>query len=330
MEHGGQLNAASRRHGIAVCDWLDVSTGIAPWTWPVPSLPESVWARLPEDDDDLLAAASSSYGCAPQCLVAVPGSQFAIRELPLMLAPASVLVPRTGYAEHARCWRQAGHRLQWYDNLEELMRLAPQAEHAVVINPNNPTGRCCSIDWQLALRRELRSGGLLVIDEAFMDLRGRGIMPQLPLPGIIALRSLGKFFGLAGLRLGFAAGDEQALAALRRKGQPWGVSHPARWVGSRALRDEHWQRAQRRRIIAANARLAALLQQHFPAAEILSAGLFVSIWFAEPCRAPAVHHALAKQGVLTRLGDDHRWLRVGLPGDQEARLARALESLEVA
>lgn len=328
MEHGGQLAKASRRYRIPVADWLDLSTGIAPWTWPVPPLPETVWSRLPESGDGLLEAAGAYYGCAPELLTAVPGSQFAIRQLPQALAPASVLVPEVGYTEHARCWREAGHRPVWYRDLDALREMVAQADHAVVINPDNPSGRVCDPGWLSALRGEMRQDGLLIIDEAFMDVGDHSVVPQLPLPGILALRSLGKFFGLAGLRLGFVAGDVPALATVQQQLQPWGVSHPARWVGCGALTDVDWQAEQAARIATGLERLTALLQRVFAGNRIRSAGLFATVFFDDQTSAPAIHDALAQQGVLARLGDNRRWLRFGLPAEDEPRLTAALDNME--
>lgn len=330
MRHGGQLAAAASRYGIPEVDWLDVSTGIAPWSWPVPSLPETVWARLPEMDDGLLQAAAGYYGCAPDLLTAVPGSQYAIRQLPRLLAPATVAVPAVGYAEHAHGWRAAGHRLLWYRDVAELPGLMALADHAVVLNPDNPTGRCCSAEWLLALRREMQETGLLVVDEAFMDTGRESLIPHLPASSVVVLRSVGKFFGLAGLRLGFVIGNAPQLALLGKQILPWGVSHPARWVGAAALVDRVWQVDQRRRIANGAERLMLLLQRAFDAGQVGAADLFATVFFADDHSAPAVHNALARQGVLTRLGDNHRWLRFGLPADGEPRLIQALQDVETA
>lgn len=326
MQHGGQLTAASRRYGIPLEDWLDISTGISPWIWPVPEVPQSVWSRLPEYDDGLLEAAADYYACDAGLLTPIPGSQFAIKQLPQAASLGSVLVPEVGYTEHAYCWRQAGHQLIWYRTLAELRELAPQAEHAVVINPDNPTARICSADWLLALRDDMKPGGLLVVDEAFMDIGDQSIVPHLPVSGVVALRSLGKFFGLAGLRLGFVAGDASEVTRIQQQVEPWGVSHPARWIGTRALTDIEWQQQQRQRIRENEQHLVATLEQHFPAEHITSSGLFATVQFDEAGSAAAIHDILASQGMLTRLGDNGRWLRFGLPPDQQERLQAALEN----
>ena len=330
LSHGGQRAQAARRYAIALEDWLDISTGIAPWSWPVPVLPNEVWSRLPEDTGALRAAAGAYYGCDAQLLRAVPGSQFAIRRIPCLLAPARVAIPVPGYAEHARAWRDAGHTVLEYSNIDELHGLLGCVDHAVVINPNNPTGECLSVAELDRVRRGL-AGGLLVVDEAFMDI-GRHSLVSLLSPGgehnVIVLRSVGKFFGLAGIRLGFVASGTDLIDSMLDPIEPWGVSHPAVWIGTAALADTAWQTAQRARIERGSDALATLLAQHFPGERIIGAGLFVTVRFDGDMRAPACFEALARQGVLTRLGDDRRWLRFGLPGERIARLARALNTMD--
>lgn len=331
LSHGGELGAASRRYGIPESEWLDLSTGIAPWSWPVPPVPERVWARLPEAGDGLLEAAAGYYGCGPALLTAVPGSQFGIRWLPRTVPAGTVAVPAVGYAEHARCWREAGHRLAHYEDAEGLRTLLPRVDHAVVVNPNNPTGETLTSEALLALRERLPADGLLVVDEAFADVAGDSLVPRLPVPGVAVLRSLGKFFGLAGLRLGFVAGEGTAIERLRAEVAPWGVSHPARWIGARALADGGWQHAQRARIAAGGDDLAACLGRHCPGRPVANAGLFATVRFDDDTTAGACHEALACRGMLARLGDDGRWLRFGLPpegaGQLEPTLCEMTEAL---
>ncbi len=79
LEHGGRLNAAIKRWGIPRQQWLDLSTGINPVSWPVPEIPARLWQRLPEADDGLNEiirhsyAAPASADCEP-----VSGSQAAL------------------------------------------------------------------------------------------------------------------------------------------------------------------------------------------------------------------------------------------------------------
>ena len=326
VHHGGGLRAAAADSAIPLADWLDVSTGIAPWSWPVPSLPDDVWARLPEADDGLIAVAADYYQQAPERLVAVPGSQFAIRALPEQVPPGRVGLPRVGYREHEQAWQMAGHTPVYYDSSSELAATSAGLDYAVLLAPNNPLGDMPTYaDCQTIADR--LGTGRLIVDAAFLDCASQP--PMLP-ETAITLRSVGKFFGLAGIRLGFAIGPPEALADLAQRVEPWGVSHPARWVGARALADEAWQAAQRRRIADGEAWLLDCLATHMPEARLASGGLFVTACFESPHAAPAWYAALARQGVLTRLGDDNHWLRFGLVRHtQRQRLATAVHAARV-
>lgn len=320
--HGGRLRAAADTWQIPLAHWLDVSTGIAPWSWPVPDVPGEVWARLPEADDGLIPAAAAYYGVAPERLIAVPGSQFAIQTLPAQAPPGRVGVPRIGYREHARAWAHAGHQLVYYDTLAALIEQAPQLDHAVVLAPNNPLGDMPDTD-QLRVLAATLGTGRLIVDAAFMDCID--VPPAIPASAVV-LRSVGKFFGLAGIRLGFVGGPPDTLAPIDAAVQPWGVSHPARWIGRQALADTAWQTEQRQRIDDGQAWLRDVLAKAAPDVRIVSGGLFVTACFKDNTSAPRWHAALARQGILTRLGDDERWLRFGLPTEEtRARLATALQ-----
>ena len=319
--HGGRLLDAAETWQIPRADWLDVSTGIAPWSWPVGDVPGEVWARLPEADDGLIPAAAAYYGVSPERLVAVPGSQFAIQTLPALRRPGRVGVPSVGYREHARAWARAGHQLVYYDTPAALVDQVAQLDHAVVLAPNNPLGDMPDTDQLRALAATL-GPGRLIVDAAFMDCVDAP--PALPASAIV-LRSVGKFFGLAGIRLGFVCGPPDALAPLDEAVQPWGVAHPARWIGRRALADTAWQIDQRARIHDGQAWLRDVLAAA-QGARIVSGGLFVTALFQNETPAPRWHAALARQGILTRLGDDNRWLRVGLaPHAARARLRAGLQ-----
>lgn len=312
LEHGGRLGAAARRFGIPRADWLDLSTGIAPWPYPLPSVPGEVWQRLPEEDDGLEAVARDYYGA--ERLLALPGSQAAIQTLPRLFPPGRVAMPAPLYAEHPAAWRAAGHALVGWD--------AP-SDYAVLCNPNNPTGRRYGRDELLSLATRVR---LLVVDEAFIDAEPGESLIGCGCDNVIVLRSLGKFFGLAGARIGFAIAAPALLERLAEALGPWAVAHPARWAARQALADRAWQAAQRARLATAARRLADLL-----ACLGALAGTALFQYVATP-RAVELHAALARRGILVRLFDDPPalpGLRFGLPGTEEAwrRLTQALKEI---
>ncbi|MEW6165852.1 MAG: threonine-phosphate decarboxylase CobD [Pseudomonadota bacterium] len=310
LEHGGRLGAAARRWGIPRAGWLDLSTGIAPWPYPLPPVPAEVWQRLPEDDDGLEAAARDCYGARDTAgLLALPGSQAAIQALPRLFPPGRVAMTTPLYAEHPAAWQAAGHALVGWD---------ADADYAVLCNPNNPTGARSGRDALLDRAARVK---WLVVDEAFIDatpdesLIGRGG------ENIVVLRSLGKFFGLAGARVGFASGAPALLERLRESLGPWAVAHPARWAARHALADRDWQAAQRERLAAAARRLAGLLSG---IGAPVGTALFQYV--ATP-RAAELHEALARRGILVRRFADPAALRFGLPATEDdwRRLTAALK-----
>jgi len=227
LEHGGRLRAAAQRYGIPLEDWLDLSTGVAPYGWDLPAVPGSAWARLPEADDGLEQAARDYYGAVS--LLPVAGSQAAIQALPRLRVNSSVGILAPTYAEHAAAWRREGHRVI---KLSEgsVHRALPQVDVLLVVNPNNPTGRLIEparlLDWHDELAER---GGWLVVDEAFIDCTPEhSLAAYSDMPGLIVLRSFGKFFGLAGLRLGFVLAAQALLDELAALLGPWAVSGPAR------------------------------------------------------------------------------------------------------
>ncbi|MGO4702827.1 threonine-phosphate decarboxylase CobD [Dyella sp. 2RAB6] len=323
LEHGGRLLRAAHEYGIPAADWLDLSTGVSPFAWPVPPLPASAWHRLPEDDDGLIEAARAYYGQAS--LLPVAGSQAAIQALPALRDRSRVGVLDPGYAEHAHAWQRAGHTVE-RASAEALFARAARYDVVVLIHPNNPGGERFEPDALRALHATLaRRGGWLVVDEAFIDATPESsLCAAQALPGLIVLRSVGKFFGLAGARAGFVCAEPALLVALRERLGPWTLSGPTRHVLKLALADTDWQAAQRERLQATSARLSALLTRHGLAPD---AGCAFFQWRRDE-RASALQRALARQGVLVRRFEQPHSLRFGLPGDAAAfaRLDAALAS----
>jgi len=310
LEHGGRLARAVTQHGIPRERWLDLSTGISPYAYPVPAVPAEAWHRLPEDDDGLMRAARAYYA-APH-LLAVPGSQAAIMALPRMRSRSRVGVISPGYNEHAHAWRQHGHDVRECP-ADALFERAADFDVIVLIHPNNPGGDRFRREALLALHASLASrGGWLIVDEAFVDTRPDGTLCAAACDGLIVLRSVGKFFGLAGVRAGFVASSPGLLEALRECLGPWTLSGPTRHVVKAALTDVDWQITMRARLREDSARLVALLTEHGLRPDG-GCDLF------QYCRHPdaaRLHDALAARAILTRRFDDPPALRFGLPGDE--------------
>ena len=330
LEHGGALNAAARHYGRLAADWLDLSTGINPHGYPAPPLPAACWRRLPEEDDGLEEAARGYYGARQ--VLAVAGSQAAIQALPWLRPPGRTLVLGPMYAEHAAAWGAAGHavtRLPAERAETELETAAADNDTVVLCQPNNPTGLRLPPERLRTLARTLAArGAWLVLDEAFMDGTPEdSLAGDSDMPGLVVLRSLGKFFGLAGLRVGFSLAEPGLLARLRDRLGPWTVAGPSRAIACAALRDQPWQEAMRSRLAADSQRLADLLKTTGLGE---GAGTVLFRWLSHP-DAAALHEKLARQGVLVRLFlEPSPSLRLGLPGSEAEwqRLETALRHLE--
>lgn len=310
LEHGGKLAEAARTYGIPLERWIDLSTGIHPVGYPVPPLPSECWQRLPEEADGLLETAAAYYRA--EHLLPCAGSQAAIQTLPMLRVPCRVGILGPTYAEHAQAWRQAGHTVIELTEYARDMSL----DVLLVVNPNNPTGRLLApatlLDWHAQLANR---GGWLVVDEAFMDATPEhSLATHVGRPGLVVLRSLGKFFGLAGIRAGFVLAWSQLLAELREKLGPWHVPNPTRWVAKQALADVHWQQLQRDWLPQQSRQLADLLSRHDLSP---NGGTALFQWVVTP-EAEAIHLKLARLGILTRLFPATSSLRFGLPADERS------------
>ncbi len=321
LEHGGRLLRAVKQYGIAREQWLDLSSGIAPWPYPIPEIPVQAWARLPETDDGLEQAARDYYGVRQ--ILPVAGSQAAIQTLPQLRGRSVVGVLSPCYAEHAHAWQRAGHEVRELSE-EALEQGLDSLDVVVLVNPNNPTGRLLPrerlLQWHARLAKR---DGWLVVDEAFMDnTPGQSIAALAERPGLIVLRSFGKFFGLAGVRLGFVIAQAQRLEQLAERLGPWSISGPTRVLGQACLLDQRAHQRQTLRCAAASQRLAALLAQ----VGLSPAGGCDLFQYVRSERAAHLHEFLARRGILVRLFSAPAALRLGLPERDEdfVRLGQAL------
>ncbi len=323
--HGGNIIAARRLFPDAPEPWIDLSTGINPVPYPVGDIPASAWARLPQAADlsDLETAAGHAYDAAAGTeIVAAPGTQAIIQWLPHILRAQRVGILGHTYGEHAQCWRVAGAEIVAAHSLADF----EICDAGVVVNPNNPDGRLVSPEQlSRAAAAFAMRGGLLVVDEAFADVvpTAMSLVPILPRAGAVVLRSFGKAYGLAGLRLGFAVASGTLGAKLRDALGPWSVSGPAIEIGQRALADREWLAAAQSRLKEDSKRLDHLLV----AAGFAIVGGTPLFRLAEREDAESWFERLGRAGILTRpFPARPSALRFGIPsGDAGwARLETAL------
>ncbi|WP_339680661.1 threonine-phosphate decarboxylase CobD [uncultured Hyphomonas sp.] len=322
--HGGSLDRMREAFPYAPKPWVDLSTGINPWPYPVSPFPSDTLQHLPTQTayHHCQSVMANAIGASSDTLVLAPGSELLIRLLPRIISPRRVVVLQPSYGDHAQVWRAAGREVI---ETHDPMSLANTADAVVLCNPNNPDGRLFDPSELKALRRELaKRGGWLIVDEAYAELT-----PDLSLaqyggePGLIVLRSFGKFFGLAGLRLGAMFAPDKILAEMTNLLGVWPVSGLALEVGAQAYADHAWQADMRNRLEEGRKRLDLILREvGFRHVQGTNLFRFVS------CEdAHGVWQQLAKAGIYVRRfpwSEEH--LRFGLPADEaaEARLRAAL------
>ncbi|NOQ63305.1 MAG: threonine-phosphate decarboxylase [Methyloprofundus sp.] len=325
LKHGGRLLEAAKHYQIPLAEWADLSTGINPNGYPIPEIPAALWQRLPEDQDELIAAAQAYYAC--DSLLAVAGSQAAIQSLPLLRKKSVVGFVTPSYAEHVYSWEKAGHTVINM-SAEQIDAQIGQLDCLVLVNPNNPSAETFTQKQCLRWLENLRQReGWLIVDEAFIDCRPELSLSQLqPLEGLIILRSIGKFFGLAGLRAGFVLAEAGILQALNEHLGPWPLSNPSRFVCIQALQDKAWQIETRQQLQQQSQRLKYLLTQY----HLKPTGSDPLFQWVQTERADSIHQQLAEQGVFTRLFKPSSSLRFGLAADESQwlHLEAALQTLK--
>lgn len=343
LRHGGNLSDAIQEFGGQRDDWVDLSTGISPWPYPIPSINESLWHSLPPNQEALLTAAAHYYDCDATNITVTPGSQLAIRLIPTLIeSNQTVAVPFIGYQEHAHAWQSAGHSVIRYRSKNELVELITNqnVNNAVVINPNNPTHETFAVNELKFLAKQL--SGMLLVDEAFIDLDPinsltNNLSSDTDLNNTVVLRSIGKFFGLAGARIGFVITQNYIGHELAKLLHPWSINAPAQQLVETALNDTEWQKRQCIRIKLQAIELNELLIETIDQSENITfhrcEGLFATI-FGNQITIGEIHIHLAKNKLWTRLGDpytdpqqesEQNWLRLSLPGDNFDLLANSLK-----
>ncbi|WP_377827571.1 threonine-phosphate decarboxylase CobD [Bradyrhizobium lupini] len=316
-EHGGNLDQAQQRFGGRAEDWIDLSTGINRLPYPVGEVSSRAWSALPSraEIEALHQAARHAYRTSA-AVVALGGAQAAIQLLPQLAPPGRARILAPTYNEYAGVLSAAGWEVQEVGDFDALAG----ADLAIVVNPNNPDGRCHPPRDLLTL---LPRVGRLVVDESFAD-----VAPQLSLasgdrPGLLILRSFGKFYGLAGLRLGFALGNSSDIARVAAISGPWPVSGAAIAIGCRALRDDAWAEATSARLARDCVRLHGMVQSQ---GWTLVGGTQLFRLYKTP-DAPAAQEKLARRHIWSRVfAREPTWLRLGLPGSESewTRLAETL------
>lgn len=317
-DHGGNLDQAIKAYGQG--DWIDLSTGINRRPWPALAVSTEAWRNLPTGaaQAELVTQAAASWGVnAGAAGVALGGAQAAIQLVPRLRPKGRAAVLGPTYNEHAACLLAEGWKVETVHDLAGLHG----ADLAVIVNPNNPDGRQFPPETLLALVDQV---GLLVVDESFGDVTpALSLLSDAGRAGLLVLRSFGKFYGLAGVRLGFAFGTAEDIAALARMSGPWPVSGPAIEIGTNALADHAWADIMRAQLAADAVRADALALN---AGWRLAGGSDLFRLY-DTGDAKAAQDRLARHKIWSRMFPwSDTLLRLGLPGPEAEwhRLERAL------
>lgn len=330
--HGGALDLAVAKYGGNAASWLDLSTGINPYHYPIENVANLSWTQLPQASalNNLLYAASAAYGCKPQNILAANGTQALIEILPLILPKSKIAILSPTYQEHQHNWQKHGHEVVLVADIEQ----AKSANHLIIVNPNNPTGKLFSPDELRELQTYFAAKkGYLIIDEAFIDMTPEMSMSAFAgEEGLIILRSFGKFFGLAGVRVGFVLAEDSILNEMGKHIGLWNIAGMSMQIATQALEDLTWQKSMRGKVAENMSNMQSILKD----CEFKIVGATDLFCLAEmPNNQSAYDYfeKLAKRHILTRkFIDNNKILRFGLAkttqqGELAEQLAQTSEEL---
>ena len=313
--HGGNISALMAKYPNAQRPFIDLSTGINPYSYPIPPIQQE-WIRLlPEAKqvNRVRKSAAQYYGLEDNTnLVIGSGMQqmmFSLACLRLRLrGPATINIVSPTYNEHARVWTAAGHAVYEVANIND----AASGDVVVVCNPNNPDGRTYKPDELTALATQLHQrNAWLVVDESFMD-----IIPDFSLAklastsdNIVVFRSCGKFFGVAGLRVSCAIAWESCANWLTAAVGPWPISTAACNVLPAMFADAAWIQSTRTTLVKEAVQWRGMLASYFTLVGFTPFFTLVDVPHAEQWYEKFVTHGIA----VRRFEYNQRWLRIGLP-----------------
>jgi cobalamin biosynthetic protein CobC len=338
LVHGGQLNQMASRYHRPIEKWLDLSTGISPISYPIPYIPQEIWQQLPQTSDRLVEVAKRYYGT--ESISVTSGSQAVIARLPSLYLKfvkklainIDVWLPEVGYKEHEKSWRDSNFNIKKYNSLPSTESLAENAI-VVVINPNNPTGELHQQQsLRLLLQKIEQCSGWLIVDEAFMDVvkPNQSIIHLTSSKHLLVLRSFGKFFGLAGIRIGFLSAHPHWIDKVNQISSPWEVNGPAQYIAEQALNDQGWQDNQHEALTVLSKKLEQLLSKTFLSTQKRNSSVDIRITGCELFKtithpqASTLHDLLCRQGLYIRLCDEKNALRFGIPNQDQCIILEKL------
>ncbi len=345
--HGGDRSKMAEILAVDEDSLLDFSSNINPLGPPagvIKAVAEAATRidRYPDQwAERFIRAAAEHHSVPVGCVLAANGSIELIHLLSVAFEPKTVALVAPDFCEYEISFGKRSElrfvELERGDGFDLDFAAAPLREADVVVlsNPNNPTGLLLDPERlrHLALRRG-RDGKITVVDEAFIDFAPDASLIGKVETGLIILRSVTKFYSLAGLRLGYLIADQEHIGKLKTHHWPWSVNALAIAAGIAALEDSLFRRrslevmSELRKALFDSLSALSWLKPHPSAANYLLVELMGDL------RSTDLTWALAKGGILVRdcssfrgLGD--RFIRVAVrTAEENSRLLEAIESAE--
>ncbi len=309
LNHGGAISKAALKYNIPVSKWLDLSTGINLNGYPVNNIPVTAWLKLPDCDHELIQAAKLYYNT--EFLLSCNGSQSVIQLLPRLRNLSKIGLVFPSYNEHEYAWSKHKHQINYIDP-DNILQAAYDNDVVIICNPNNPSGRFYPVNELLECRNLLMAkNGWLIVDEAFIDAdkEANSLTGLTDKKGLIVLRSIGKFFGLAGARVGFVVAEPTFLALIQNELGPWSVTGPSQYIVTKALLDTKWQNENILDLKQRSQRLKKTLQL----CNLSITGSTNYFHWIINDKAYLIQNILANQAIWVRLFDNPLSIRIGIP-----------------
>ena len=324
LEHGGDLDKAINCYGGEKYQWIDLSTGINPEPYPIPRLEISDWKNLPTltEIQSLEKIIKSKLQTSSE-IVLVPGAQSAINFLPFLLKKKKVKILSPTYNEYQFCFQNAGWDVHFCKKFNQLF----DSEVVIIVNPNNPDGKIYDVKDLIKLSKSVEQ---LIVDESFIDSSlCKSVISGIDsdTSNIIVIRSFGKFFGLAGMRLGFIISNSKINKKFKNSLGPWPISKMAIKIASKAFQDETWIKKTKIKLVA-TVKLMDRLMDVVNWKTIGGTNLFRL--YSTP-NSDLAQKLLAEQYIWSRkFSYSKKWLRLGIPSNEDFRkLEKTIKNLKI-
>lgn len=358
MDHGGNIHMASRKTGIPEKRIIDFSASINPLGMPVSARLAlrrqfSLLGHYPEPfAEGLSEQIGHMLGVGPDAIICGNGSTELIYLIPRTLKPRHVLITAPTFSEYEKACRNSSDKLhvtryalkkennfdvrtdEFIQAMEgssgssRVTRYAsPPCDMAFICNPNNPTGRLIRKDDLLRIAEAAkRLGCYLIVDEAFIDFcPAESVAHEVAgNPFLIVLRSLTKFYALAGLRLGYGIFPHAVAEMLKRQKEPWTVNSLAQAAGKASIKDLDYQESSLAVMLAEK----EFMENEFEKISVHYLPSAANYYLLQLENAQQVIRALEEKGILVRDcsnfdGLDKTYIRVAVRSRREnSRLIR--------